>query len=79
MLEDPREGCTLGGGCASFIMERHGVLSARLVEDRRGPSAATRFIVGFRPVTPVYGRLYAVASVAQKSGTEKVGRARLSE
>jgi hypothetical protein len=81
VLEDPREGSTLGRGCASSIMERHGVSSARLVEDRRGRSAATRFMEVFdqSPRCMVDLQiLYAVASVAQRSGAEKVGRARLS-
>jgi hypothetical protein len=63
-------------------MERHSVLSARLVGDRGGPSAATGFIMAFdqSPRCMVGLQiLYAVASVAQRSGTEKVGRARLSE
>jgi len=58
------------------------MLSARSVEDRRGPSAVTRFIVAVDQLPRcVVGLqiLYAVASVVQRSGTEDVSRGRLSE
>jgi hypothetical protein len=83
VLEDPRESCALGRGCASFVVGRHGALFVRLVEDGEGPFVTMRFIVTFdRPVARCMVGLqilYAVASARGGLGLEKVGQTRLSK